>query len=467
MGRISTAAVAGRTGEAAEPAAGGGILGGLNLLDGHGVTCNIGGNAAEVIDVAVTYDGNTNLDVSLRRSTVDFSMTGRIKVVVSFLGGQSVGCTVEGPKISIPIGTTGVSLILGAEGSFEFTTADAAAGGLFSVTGGANTHAAFWYIDGESGGDSTFKPYGDVKSNIDGLTGELRVGLVAALGFGGLPVFGAPIAQGGLNLGLKLVVSEPDYRKGGPSCLDVDLQGDLKVEATVIIPFLPDATVTIPNDIGPSLPLFRGPCYGYSGTIEFRHVGTVQTCVECQITTWNHEGLVTLKPEAAKFLGGWVYQPYTWSAKYDSGVNFYTTDGDGVGGRCQIAEKGAANGERNWTGATVPGAAEPAVILSLWRAGDPDDIWQYNPVQLRITNFPVTITRTGIATGSPCDSFNTGTREFMIAAGGAILPESTTPFPDLPSYEWDYTMTPCPADGVTCQVKYNLVRHEFARPLSD
>lgn len=136
VGRISTAAVAGRTGEAAEPAAGGGILGGLNLLDGHGVTCNIGGNAAEVIDVAVTYDGNTNLDVSLRRSTVDFSMTGRIKVVVSFLGGQSVGCTVEGPKISIPIGTTGVSLILGAEGSFEFTTADAAAGGLFSVTGG-------------------------------------------------------------------------------------------------------------------------------------------------------------------------------------------------------------------------------------------------------------------------------------------------------------------------------------------
>jgi hypothetical protein len=117
------------------------------------------------------------------------------------------------------------------------------------------------------------------------------------------------------------------------------------VGASIAVPFFTNVSLTLKRINGPTATIYRGPCYGYSGTITYNFVGSqpVEGCmiegVSC-LFSWNQRVVKTLIPQPATFpnpfVTAWPYdtpllQPYQWTySKSDSaqypGYPFWSDD---------------------------------------------------------------------------------------------------------------------------------------------
>jgi hypothetical protein len=311
---------------------------------------------ATPISIEPSFTGNAHLDVDLGARSVDLSLRGRVSVTVTFATEASVSCTYSSDlPVSVPLGTTGLAAKLGTSGTVGITLAQDSDGGTFTVTAGINAYAAFWYYDGESDSTLTGAASGSVGADLDGLDLSLEVGFSIAVGPAvPLGVTEVVDASGSFTFGMVFRARTPGYYRG-PKCLDVTLNPFAEIGASLVVPFLRDINVTVARVDFDEAMLYRGPCWGYSGTVTFNVDGSHTDCDGCAIFERHDEVVWTMAPEPAEFQGQesrYIYQPYGWTASVDQRFDG-VRDGDPPY-RCSWTAVGSGSGTRDFDDSPGP-----------------------------------------------------------------------------------------------------------------
>jgi len=311
----------------------------LSFLSGKFWNCGEGVNVNDLMAIDVSYAGTAYLDFSLAQRSLDFSMRGAVSVTFTLLGGLSVSCSVTGElPFELPLGATGLALKFGGTGELSAEMPETSAGGTFSITGGIRAFAGYGYFDGASTGTQTVHPFGSARSNADGLSLSLKLGVFVKVGVAVPPGEDDVVdASGSLTLGAKFEAGRPDPASDpqhremrGGQCVDVTLAPYVKIGAEVAVPFFPDVSFDIAEYDGPELDLFKGKCWGYSGTVKttvnYVISAADQSCTLQYCGKGSHivrSMTKTLIPQAASFthfvdaqLGGPygspIAEPYSW-----------------------------------------------------------------------------------------------------------------------------------------------------------
>ena len=110
-------------------------------------------------------------------------------------------------------------------------------------------------------------------------------------------------ASGSMTVGLKFSVGRPESMKG-PRCLDVTLNPYLQFGAGLVLWLLPDVSVTIPAWEGAKIPLYQGPCWGFSGSVTYTLTGRVPDCSDPDrgFHEYDESLITTLLPQPARFV---------------------------------------------------------------------------------------------------------------------------------------------------------------------
>jgi hypothetical protein len=316
---------------------------------------------ATPISIEPSFSGDGNLDVNLGARSLDLSLKGRVSLTVTFAAQASVSCMCTSDlPISVPMGATGLAARMGTSGTVTIGLAEGSEGGTFTVTAGVNAYAAFWYIDGESDSTLTGTPAGSVGVDLDGLDLTLEVGFSIAVGPAAPKGLTEVVdASGSFTFGMVFKAHPPDYLRG-PRCLDVTLNPFAEIGASLVVPFLPDVDVTVARVDFDEATLYRGPCWGYSGTVTFNVDGEHTDCEGCAVTERHDEIVWTMIPQPARMFvgqgGSEVHQPYSWSATIDE-----TFDSAAQGDpsyRCRTKDLGSGSGSRGFDDA-------PGVVIAI------------------------------------------------------------------------------------------------------
>ncbi|MET1059397.1 MAG: hypothetical protein ABWX84_07355 [Nocardioides sp.] len=436
---------------------------GLQFFKNDWWSCSASLPVAQLVNIDAEYSGDIHFAVDLSQRSLDFSAKGSLKVTFTFLGKASVSCTLtaaDNPDIypRIPLGTSGVAVKFGGKAEFEATTPDVTDGGTFSVTAGLNAYAGYYYFDGLSGGTTTVAPIGDVSANYDGLSLSFRPSLFIAV---------APMLPPGLeenldanasvSIGAELAVGVPDTLRG-PRCLDVTLQPTIETGVDAVVAFLGlDAKFTWEGAKweGPKTELYKGPCWGWTGTVTYEAVGeTTPACEGCEYFIRDDHATLTLDPQPARFIAGDIYQPFSWTAStHYRYVGAFWPD---WGTRCWTDVAGTGSGYHPW-GGTPEMQVEPFLVRDIPANGDGPLPRRF---QAMVNEYPVDELTTVGGGDPPCGTYSSPGSGFIYVVPDLDPAEHPLPFwaSSSANYTWDNGNTEIPQ-----RVTYAVQRKEFVR----
>lgn len=291
---------------------------GLNAWD-----CNTEVDTEDIIstdlDVAIT----PNLSVDLSARIFDFSAKGTITATITLASEVQVNCTLDPgrPMLSIPVGATGLAMKIGISG-----TADFEAEGSLTFTNTTRVYASVSYYDGETdqttaaGNSSDVTPNGQLKGKIN-FGAKVSIGPLQPPGTEDLVT-----AAVSVTLGTEFVLGPPVHPYvgagvfKGKACYDLTATPYLEVGAQIVTPFFKDIDLSLPRVDLASLTLYKGPCIGYTGTIEFKQTRDYyKACPggSCDSPVRFHSVenfVMTLPGEPMVWYGMDVLQPFAWHA---------------------------------------------------------------------------------------------------------------------------------------------------------
>ena len=435
-----------------------------------GLSCSVGFTPSDVVTMSTTYDGDANFDLDLGARTLDFSLRGGVTVTVTLRTAATVSCTLE-PKfrLRIPLGTTPLALYLGATATLTLAPEVAGhdAGATISAT--ERVSSMFYVHDGtvDRGNSAGFT--GSVTPQGERLTGTLEAGLVATVE-PAIVFEGYLSASAGLTIGLVIKVGPPSgpisQNYWGPRCIVATIGLFLDVGADIAIPYFPDVSVDLVRWDSGTKDLWRGKCYGYTGTITNRITGVYEYggtgfCHPdyCRKDTYDSTITQTMLGVPAQFPPtGKLKQPFAWSGHmHHTDVHDET---DGVQVRRVVQEYDATgSGAMTWESYNLgdyfildfgPTGAGPRSAYVLPNFAD--------------SNVMGTRTRSGWDPGGNLNG--TFAEPSSITWGGILhaLPATGPPLRDLPSFTITASDVWIADQGVTRTVTVALTRGEFAIP---
>lgn len=313
----------------------------LSFFGGDHWQCDSGGlTLNDPVDVDIAWGGDINAGVDVADRMLDISLKGSLQTTIKMnlpTGISSVSCSVSGQfPGQLPLGSTGLSAKFGGTGSLEFSKPDDDSAAI-TMVGTSRVYAAFFYSRGTVVKDATLGFDADVHPNANRGEAVARLGVGVGIGPAEIPGFDeSRWWEGSLILGYKFRIGPPDpgedpHRRVmlGPRCLDASVGPYMEVGAALMEPFFPDVSISQEPVQLDQKPLYRGPCWGYSGTITYESVGKMEkgqggcTAQSCPEAEWDLKWTKTLVPQAASFtrfdhawygaFGTPVLQPYTWT----------------------------------------------------------------------------------------------------------------------------------------------------------
>jgi len=346
----------------------------LRFGGGELFECSLGADVPRITSWSLDLeDGTTNLDLDLGAPLIDFSTKGRLVARLGVSGGsRTLECSLA-PELkrklsllTVPIGSTGFALKLGPALKLSLTSPFAPS----SLTATARYVAGFSYIGGKIDGLAAAGAGAAVETPP--MTMDLSAGLTATVG--PAVVFEGPVTfdpNASVSAGAKIGVGPPDANEEGvlkgPKCIDVTGNGYVEIGARLTLKFWERIKIDgsfAKNFESPGFDLFRGPCWGYIGSITYTRY-EVQPVQEYFDTFSTDEG-VTLSPKPgfpARFegnqgngLAGTVSQPFTWTA-YNRSYR-RASGGEPSNGCVSERNDGAGSGER-------PTAFAPAFLFTI------------------------------------------------------------------------------------------------------
>jgi hypothetical protein len=332
---------------------------GLTFFEGRYWSCSESGESVDpgqILDFSVEYSGDVNLDVSLSERRLDFSVKGGIEATLTISNLTSVWCTLDAdlPIPQIPIGATGLTIKFGGTGTLSLSR-DADKQGSVTLTGATRIYAALWYDDGATVRDASMGTSGVITMRVEGIAARIDLGVNIEVGPAEVPGLEDIVdAQGSITFGLGYQIARPmsplgsDFQYRGPSCYDGTNAPFVAVGLAVLAPFFPDVSVDVARkDFAPAT-FYKGPCYGYTGTIT--HTEKIDDTINCQpegCSVYRHDRslTITLTPGVGQFSAGQLHQPFTWQGH----VNNYYANVDGLWWGCWRTEVGDAVGSKDWS----------------------------------------------------------------------------------------------------------------------
>ncbi|HET8970484.1 MAG TPA: hypothetical protein VFN19_05435 [Candidatus Nanopelagicales bacterium] len=302
------------------------VLGGVGiaLFGGDDWGCSSAVGAVELpLQISTSWDGDIDLDVSLAARTFDLSVRGVLTVAITGRTSQTITCSVSASlPVEVLLGTTGLAASFGGQASLSYGPEHAGSSTAVTFTGTTRTYASVWAYGSRSGGTRAMGNFGSVTPSGDRAKLTLELGMNVSVGVLGVLQKYLPVRpSAALTVGAAVELGPADshnnsYQLLGPRCLDATGRAFVEVGAGIATDFFPDISVSIARYDSPRKTLYRGPCYGYSGTISFKEVG--DGTYGGQAMSAEHTLTRTLVPQAAGIglrAGDTVAiaQPSTWN----------------------------------------------------------------------------------------------------------------------------------------------------------
>lgn len=309
-------------------------------------------------------DANTNFDLNLGDRLLDFSTKGRLILKLNLGAGRgSVTCslnsTIIKPFVEVQLGATPFSVKFGPALSLSAIGKATPS----ELTGTARFAAGFSYIDGRT--SDLHAGSVDANSETPPPSLKLKAGVSVSIGFSSLVEFATPVdPSASVTASAQLALASPERNSDGelrgPRCVDLTANFVVDIGAKVALNFFPDISLPIASFETPKLVLFKGPCYGYIGTVTYTATGTYDDGTRG--TVYDEGVTLTLKPgEPARYeaIDFDIRQPHSWSAYNRNRSYIYRDNGASVCTTRQ--ENGAGTGARP---SGVGGNAIPATVLA-------------------------------------------------------------------------------------------------------
>jgi hypothetical protein len=115
--------------------------------------------------------------------------------------------------------------------------------------------------------------------------------------------------SGSLTLGMSLRFGPPQLFRG-PRCVDLTLRPYAEIGVALAVDFFPDLSYSLPRLEGPPADIYRGPCWGYQGTVSVEYQASLLS--ESQALDDRRNYTVTMLDEPARYNGNSVSQSYLW-----------------------------------------------------------------------------------------------------------------------------------------------------------
>jgi len=466
-----------------------GLLGSVPLGTAGIFDCDLGVDVPRITSWSLSLeDGSTYFDLNLGSRSIDFQTKGRLVAKLGLSGGTAeVKCALSDdfkkklPQIPpIQLGSTPFALKIGPAASI---TAKAPFGPS-EITGTARFAAGFSYIDGRKNVLNAVGVGIDTKTPPGALT--LKAGVEASIG--PAVVFDGPIRidpNVSLTAGGKITAGPPEQDSDGqllgPRCIDITANGFVDLGAQVAIKFFDflkvDASFSAPPYETPKLNLYKGPCWGYEGSVAYSLTGN-NLIPGLTIAYDQGVTLSMIGGQPARFIGspggGYVVQPYRWSA-YNRTKRFYRFNGGDCNGRLADQAQGSGAGTRllpsDGTKARPSGGAPIYGQILVFRLGELEfepvnylSIW---PAQGEINADGQPQRLPGVTYGFDCSgnrSEEPGTERVAYITGSNPSIPATEAVPPAISLTTVGPRDASDANGAEERVTYNLHRVEVPRP---
>jgi hypothetical protein len=440
-GAVASATTAMRATAAPRPG-GKGI--GIGLGGSDAWSCSSGVPATSIIGLSIGIDSDVNLDLSLSDKVLDFSVKGRVTATATLKSGVSVSCSgqLELP-VRVPIGATGLALSFGTSGSLTLSSEDDGTGQAATATAVGAMYAAIYIQGTDVTSDGTASGSGSAAFQKS-VSGTLDLGVYASISPLASELIGIE-PSGSLTLGMSLRFGPPQLFRG-PRCVDLTLRPYAEIGVALAVDFFPDLSYSLPRLEGPPVDIYRGPCWGYEGTIgvAFRSTVTGQFSSSDDQRSYT----VTMLPVPALYNGSSASQPFAWQ---------------GTKSTRDFSDNGALACTATAT-LSGSGSVTDALRAKLWVETDTEILFEVQSG---------TISGTWQSVCTP--SGGSGPETVQDALSGYLCPWVGRPDPsiatnDLPSISVTRTRVSGSPDGsstTTCSVSASLTRVELpgsARP---